>query len=321
MMAQIVLIPQDVATEGKEYLTERGYEIRMGKGYTPGDLVRDIPGCQGVLARTAEYPAEVLEAGTDLRVIARHGVGVDNVDVGRATELGIWVTNAPESLSATVAEHTLGLMISVARNFGRCERALRRGEWEVRTELQGVDLEGKTLGIVGLGRIGRALATKASVGLGMHLLCYDPYVEASGIEGATMVPDIEILFGAADFVSLHLPATPETAGLVDRDLLGRMKPTAYLINAARGSVVVTQDLLDALRQERIAGAALDVLPKEPPEADLPILQHPKVIFTPHLGASTSDAQIKVADIIANQMAAYLIDGVIKNSVNFPDTPA
>ena len=317
MMAQIVLIPQDVATEGKEYLTERGYEIRMGKGYTPGDLVRDIPGCQGVLARTAEYPAEVLEAGTDLRVIARHGVGVDNVDVGRATELGIWVTNAPESLSATVAEHTLGLMISVARNFGRCERALRRGEWEVRTELQGVDLEGKTLGIVGLGRIGRALATKASVGLGMHLLCYDPYVEASGIEGATMVPDIEILFGAADFVSLHLPATPETAGLVDRDLLGRMKPTAYLINAARGSVVVTQDLLDALRQERIAGAALDVYEEEPLPAGCPLFELENVALTPHIASATKECMVRMALHAAMGIHEVLSDRVPRWGVNTP----
>ncbi len=293
-MAYTVLIPEDVAQEGKSYLRDRGYEIRMGSGATPDALTADLASCHAVLARTEGYPARVLEAAPLLRVIGRHGVGVDSIDVPRATELGIFVTNTPEALSATVAEHTLGLMICVARNFGRCERALRGGDWDIRSRVMGVDLEGKTLGIVGMGRIGRMVARKASLGLSMRVVGYDPFVDASALEDVPLVQDLREVFAESDFVTLHMPATADTRGMVGAELLGVMKPSSYLINAARGAVVVTEDLVAALRDERIAGAALDVYEDEPLAADSPLLELENVVLTPHIASATKECMVRMA---------------------------
>lgn len=291
-MAKRVLIPQDVAAEGKVFLRERGYEIKMGSGATVDAIAADVVDCDAILARTAPFPAEVLEAGPELSVVARHGVGVDNVDVKRAEELGIWVTNAPESNAGTVAETVIGLIVAAARSFLPADREMRRGNWGVRSRLTSVDVEGKTLGILGLGRIGRKVARKAAGGLDMRVVGYDPYV--ASIDGVTLLDSVEAVCREADFLTVHVPALPETRGLINSHIFSIMKPAAYFINAARGELVDEAALVEALASHRIAGAALDVYAEEPPAADHPLLSLDNVILLPHSAALTSECLVRMA---------------------------
>ena len=293
-MAYKVLIPQDVAEEGKEYLRKRGYEIKMGSGTTVEILCREVKDCHAVLARTERLTAEVLEAGNKLKVIARHGVGIDNVDVKRAEELGIYVTNTPESNAGTVAEYTLGLILTLAKNFGLYSREFRAGNFGIRNQVLGADLEGKVLGIIGLGRIGRQVARKAHNGLEMKVIGFDPFVSQDQVPEAELTTAAATVFEEADFITLHLPLNEETKGFVDKEKLSMMKPTAYLVNAARGKLVNESDLIDALKERRIAGAALDVFEEEPPEMDSPLFQLDNVVLAPHCASHTRECMVRMA---------------------------
>jgi len=262
---------------------------------------------------------EVLKNAGRLKVIGRAGIGVDNIDVPAATKQGIVVMNAPGGNTITTAEHTISLMLALARNIPQGTASLRQGKWE-KKKLSGIEITGKTLGIIGLGHIGRVVADRAK-GLKMAVIAADPYVS----KDAAKALDVELvtlddLLARSDFITLHVPRLPETAGMIDETAINKMKKGVRIINCSRGEVVNIEDLYQAVLSGHVAGAALDVLPLEPPDPDLPILQHPNVIFTPHLGASTGEAQEKVADMIANQMAAYLLDGIITNAVNFPSLP-
>jgi D-3-phosphoglycerate dehydrogenase len=294
-MAYRVLIPQDVAQPGKDYLRDRGYEIKMGGGITAEAIAADVTDCDAILARTAPFTAKVLEAGKKLKVISRHGVGYDNIDVARATELGIWVTFAPESLANTVAEHVIGCILTLARNFMQLDRETRAGNWGIRDKLQGTDLAGKVLGIVGLGRIGRRVAQKASQGLDMKVVGYDPFLKQEQVaEVATPVKSMDDVFSVADFVSLHIPGGVATRGLVDKKQFALMKKTAFFINASRGDVVVETDLIKALSNGTIAGAAIDVYEKEPPQKDNPLMSMSNVLLTPHNASQTREGMIRMA---------------------------
>jgi D-3-phosphoglycerate dehydrogenase len=294
-MAHLVLIPQDIAEEGKEYLRERGYEIRLGSGTTEQIMKEEVRGCSAILARTAVFSAVVLEAEKGLRVVARHGVGVDNIDIETATRLGIWITNAPESNANSVAEHTLGLIIACARNLVKCNRDFLSGDFEIRNRLIGCDLEGKILGVVGLGRIGSRVCRKAAMGFDMKVLGYDPLIGADGIPaGVERVNDLDDLLKRSDFVSLHLPSTPETKGMFSRREFELMKNTAYLINASRGEIVDEQQLVRALEEGLIAGAGIDVFEQEPPPKDHPLLGLDNATLTPHSAALTREAMIRMA---------------------------
>jgi len=294
-MAYRVLIPQDVAQPGKDFLQEHGYEIKMGSGITADAIARDVADCDAILARTAPYPAAVIEAGKKLRVISRHGVGCDNIDVARAAELGIWVTFAPESNANTVAEHAIGCVMSLARNFIQLDRKTREGQWGVRDTLLGCDLAGKVLGIVGLGKIGRRVAKKAALGLEMKVVGYDPFLKPEQIaEFATPAASLDEVFSAADFVTLHIPGGPANKGAVGKKQFGRMKKSAFFINAARGDVVVEADLIQALRDGTIAGAAIDVYEKEPPQKDNPLMAMSNVLLTPHNASQTRECMIRMA---------------------------
>ncbi|MBZ4646216.1 MAG: D-3-phosphoglycerate dehydrogenase / 2-oxoglutarate reductase [Petroclostridium sp.] len=289
-MAFKVLIPQDITEAGKKYLLERGYEIKMGSGATVDAIKKDVEDCDAILARTAPFPAEVLKAGKKLKVIARHGVGVDNIDVKTAEELGIYVTNAPLSNANSVAEHTIGLIIACARNMVRVDKEFRNGNFEIRNQLKGMDIEGKILGLVGLGRIGTMVAKKAALGLGMKVIGYDPYITQDKVAPEIeLINDWEYIFKNADFVSLHMPATEKTKGIVGKKEFEIMKPTAYLINAARGEVVNEAELIEALKTKKIAGAGLDVFEQEPPAKDNPLFELHNVILTPHNAALTQEA--------------------------------
>jgi len=294
-MAYKVLIPQEVAQAGKDYLRERGYEIKMGSGITVDAIVADVVDCDAILARTAPFPAEVFEAGKKLKVISRHGVGYDNIDVAKATELGIWVTFAPESNANTVAEHAIGCILALARNFIQLDQATRAGDFAIRDKLFGSDLAGKVLGIVGLGKIGRRVALKASHGLDMKVVGYDPFLKPEQMtEFASPAGSIDEVFSTADFVTLHMPGGGFNKGVVGKKQFALMKPTAFFINAARGDVVVEADLIEALRNGTIAGAAIDVYEKEPPQKDNPLLSMGNVLLTPHNASQTRECMIRMA---------------------------
>lgn len=293
-MAYKILIPQDVSEAGKRYLRDRGYEIKMGSGISVQTLQDEVGDCHGILARMARYPAEVLRAGTHLKVIGRHGVGVDNIDVEAATELGIYVTNAPESNAGSVAEHTIGLIIAAARHFVQCDAALRYGNFEIRNQLFGNDIEGKVLGLIGVGRVGRLVARKAARGLSMKVIGYDPFIDPALVPEVEFTESIENVLKNADFVSLHLPVNDTTMGLIDKIRLLKMKPSAYLINVARGGIVRENDLIEILSEKRIAGAALDVFAEEPPSPSNPLLKLDNVTVTPHNAALTRECMDRMA---------------------------
>ena len=292
-MTYKVLIPQDIAVEGKQYLLERGYEIKMGSGITVDAIKQDVADCDAILARTAPFPAEVIKAGKKLKVIGRHGVGVDNIDLQAAEQQGVWVTNAPLSNSNTVAEITIGFIIALARQLTYCQQEFRKGNFEIRNKVKGIDLDGKPLGIAGLGKIGKLVAAKARLGLGMRILAYDPYVsQEQAPEGVEITNSWEELFSHSDFVTLHMPFTGKK--LVGMKEFSLMKPSAYFINVARGELVAEEELIAALEQKKIAGAALDVFEQEPPDRDNPLLSMDNVIVTPHNAALTTECTVRMA---------------------------
>lgn len=316
-----VMIRDSMAPVAKEILEATGQievvvdnDKDRGKPENLAEIVGDL---HGLAVRSGSKITDtVLDRAGNLKVIGRAGVGVDNIDVVAATHRGVVVMNAPGGNTVTTAEHAVSMMLALARNIPQATASLRQGRWE-KKQLSGVEISGKTLGIVGLGHVGRVVADRGR-GLKMKLIAADPYVSKEAAAGLDVeLVSLEELLGRADFVTLHVPRLKETMNLINADTIGQMKPGARLINCSRGEVVDLGALYDALENGRLAGAALDVFPAEPPEADLPILSHPKVILTPHLGASTGEAQSKVAEMIAHQIAAYLIDGVITNAVNFP----
>lgn len=283
----------------------------------PARLAEIIGEFDGLAVRSGtRVTKEVLEQAGRLKVIGRAGIGVDNIDLPEATRKGIVVMNAPGGNAVTTAEHTISMMMSLARNIPQATASLREGKWE-KKKLMGMELAGKTLGVVGLGQIGRIVADRAQ-GLKMKVIASDPYVsaEAAAAIDVKMVP-FEDLLSKSDVITLHVPRLDETKNMINAKTLSKMKPNVRIINCSRGEVVHLEDLYEALENNTVAGAALDVFPQEPPDASLQILKHPKVILSPHLGASTGEAQVYVAQMIAEQINAYLIDGVITNAVNFP----
>ena len=272
-------------------------------------------GASALIIRSATRVTEaVLEAGSELVVVGRAGIGLDNVDVAAATRLGVMVVNAPQSNVLSAAEHTIALLLAQARNVTNADADLRAGEWN-RSRWEGVELHGKTLGIVGLGRVG-VLVAQRLLAFGMHLVAYDPYVseERARQLGVRLVPELEELVRQADFLTIHLPKTPETIGLVGAELLAHAKPTLRIVNTARGGIIDEVALADALRAGRIAGAALDVFEQEP-TTESPLFELERVVVTPHLGASTAEAQDKAGQTIAEQVVLALRGEFVPYAVN------
>ncbi len=319
-----VMVRDNMSPIAKEILEATGkLEVVVDNDKATSDpktLSKIIGEFHGLAIRSGtRITEEVLKNAGQLQVIGRAGIGVDNIDVPAATKQGIVVMNAPGGNTITTAEHTISLMLALARNIPQGTASLRQGKWEKKA-LSGIEITGKTLGIVGLGHIGRVVADRAK-GLKMVVIAADPYVS----KDAAKTLDVELvslddLFARSDFITLHVPRLQETVGMINKATMNKMKQGVRIINCSRGEVVQIDDLYQAILSGHVAGAALDVLPQEPPAPDLPILQHPNVIFTPHLGASTGEAQEKVADMIATQIAAYLLDGIITNAVNFPSLP-
>ena len=311
-----VLIPEKLADPGIELLRQ-DFEVDVRLGLTPDELLETIGDYDGLIIRSAtQVSAEVIDHADNLKAIGRAGIGVDNIDIGAATKHGVIVANAPESNTVAAAEHTLGLMLASARRIPAADSSLRNGEWK-RSAFRGVEVSGKTLGLIGLGHVG-AIVARGALGMGMRVLAYDPYVSEDRMRQVNVEPaeTTDEVFEGADFVSLHVPRTPQTMGLVNEDSLAKMKPTAFLINVARGGIVDETDLYNALKEGTIAGAALDVFAEEP-TTQSPIFTLPNVVVTPHLGASTAEAQDRAGITAAEQVATALRGAVPIHAINAP----
>jgi len=299
-----VLVSDPIAEEGIKRLRAAGIEVEVKTGLPPEELREIISEYDGLIVRSAtKVTREVIEAGENLKAIGRAGIGLDNIDTEAAKERGIKVLNTPGATTISVAELTLGHMLALARHIPQGTASLKAGKWE-KKRLIGTELYGKTLGIIGLGRIGREVAKRASA-FGMDLVAYDPYVREGDVRnlGLKLLP-LEDLLQHSDYITIHVPLTPETRHMLGKREFELMKPGVRLINCSRGGVVDEQALYEALVSGKVAGAALDVFEEEPPE-DNPLLKLDNVIATPHLGASAEEGQLRAGIEVAEKMIAAL----------------
>ncbi|NPV53874.1 MAG: phosphoglycerate dehydrogenase [Firmicutes bacterium] len=315
-----VLVCDPIAEQGIERLRqESDIEVTVATGLPREELIACVPAYDALIVRSeTKVTREVLEAGTNLKAVGRAGVGVDNIDIDAATKRGVVVLNAPEGNTIAAVEHTIAMLMSLARNIPQAHASLKAGKWN-RKAFMGVQVDGKTLGVIGLGRIGSEVARRMHA-LGMHALGFDPFVAPErctelGIE----IVDLPRLFSSADFITVHVPMTKETRHMIGAKEFAQMKDGVRVINCARGGVIDEQALYDAVKSGKVAGAALDVFEQEPLE-ESPLLELDQVIVTPHLGASTEEAQINVAMHIAEEIIKVLKGDFFKNAVNVPSVP-
>lgn len=284
-----VLIPQEITEIGKKYLLDKGYEIKIGTASDEETIIKEVADCDAILIRTAKITRRIMEAGKNLKVIARHGVGVDAIDLESATELRIQVTNGPLSNSESVAEHTVAFLLACGHHLTEMDKNVRSGNWEARDEVKLTEVNNKVLGLIGLGRIGLSVAKKASLGLGMKVIGYSRHAKQEEMPDYIMLVDtIEEIFNKSDFVSLHIPATNETKNSIGMKYFKLMKPSSFLINCARGEIINESDLYEALTNNVFKGAALDVMASEPPDKKNPLLKLDNIIFSPHFGAHSNE---------------------------------
>jgi D-3-phosphoglycerate dehydrogenase len=315
-----VLVAEKIGDSGVALL-EQHFDVEIGVDWTPDELVTRIADYDGILIRSAtKLDSTLIDNATRLKAIGRAGVGIDNVDVATATKRGIVVANAPQSNVITAAEHTMALLLALARNVPQAHASLIGGAWE-RAKFSGIELYEKTLGILGFGRIGQLVAQRAR-GFGMRVIAFDPFVAAEryrelGVEKADSSDDV---YAAADFITLHLPKTPETEGWLDAEALAKCKDGVRILNVARGPLIVEEDLKAAIDSGKVGGAALDVFVSEP-VTEHPLFGYPNVIVTPHLGASTAEATDRAGYQAAEQVVAALTGGVVTSAVNVPAIPA
>ena len=315
-MSHRILIADPLAEAGLEILADSGAELHLLTAEERPRLGELLDGYDALVVRSAtKVGADLLAAGRTLKVVARAGIGVDNVDVAAATERGVLVVNAPTANLISATEHTFGLMLALARNIPAAAASVRAGEWE-RKRFQGHELQGKTLGVVGLGRIGQAVAARARA-FEMRVVAHDPYLDGSVARRLDIeLRDLPELMAEADVVTLHLPLSDGTRNLIDEAAIRAMKRGALLVNCARGGIVDEEALLAALEEGRLAGAALDVFAREPP-AGLELAAHPRVVSTPHIGAQTREAQERVATQTARMLLAALDGSLEVTAVNLP----
>jgi D-3-phosphoglycerate dehydrogenase / 2-oxoglutarate reductase len=320
-MSAKVLVSDKLSDAGLQILkAAQGIVVDYKPGLSEDELAAAIGEYDGLVIRSgSKVTAKVIAKADNLRVIGRAGIGVDNVDVPAASRKGIVVMNTPTGNAVTTAEHALSLLLSLARKIPQATASMRSGKWE-KTKFEGKEIAGKTLGIVGMGNIGRIVADRAQ-GLKLKVIAFDPVLNAEkaaslGIE----LVSIEQLITRSDLVTIHAPLTPETKDLFNKDAFAKMKKGVLLVNAARGGIVNELDLAEAIKEGKIAGAALDVFEQEPVNPDHPLLKLDNVICTPHLGASTAEAQERVALEIAEQVVDYLTKSAVRNAVNVPSLP-
>ncbi|MGI8821081.1 MAG: phosphoglycerate dehydrogenase [Chthoniobacterales bacterium] len=318
-----VLVADPISARGIDELSsDDALEVTTRLGLKEAELIEAIEPFDAVVVRSeTKITAAVIAAAPRLRVIGRAGVGVDNVDVDAATRRGVIVMNAPGGNTVSTAEHAFSLLLCAARKLPQADAMVRSGQWS-RKEFQGVELHNKTLGIIGMGRIGSELSRRA-IAFGMRVLAFDPYLSATRARAlqVELVDDLADLLSAAHFITLHTPLTPETHHLLDASRIAQTKRGVRIINCARGGLIDELALAEALRSGQVAAAALDVFETEPLPADSPLRQLPTLVLTPHLGASTAEAQESVGIEIAQSIRAALLDGTIRNAVNMPNLDA
>ncbi len=315
-----VLISDDLSPRAAEIFRERGIEVDVKIGLKPDELKATIGGYDGLAIRSAtKVTKDVLDAAERLKVIGRAGIGVDNVDVPAATARGVVVMNTPFGNSITTAEHTIAMMMALARQIPAADRSTRAGKWE-KSRFMGVELTGKTLGIIGCGNIGAIVADRAQ-GLKMKVIAYDPFLspERAHDLGVEKV-DLDELLRRSDFITLHTPMTDATRGMIDAAALAKTKPGVRIVNCARGGLIVEKDLRAAIESGHVAGAAIDVFEVEPAKETV-LFGLEQVVVTPHLGASTGEAQENVALQVAEQMSDFLLLGAVTNAINMPSLSA
>jgi D-3-phosphoglycerate dehydrogenase len=315
-----VLISDELSDRAAEIFRERGLEVDVKTGLKPDELKAIVGDYDGLAIRSAtKVTAEIIAAADKLKVIGRAGIGVDNVDIPTATGRGIVVMNTPDGNSITTAEHTIALILSLARQIPAADRSTRAGKWE-KSRFMGSELTGKTLGVIGCGNIGAIVADRAQ-GLRMHVIAYDPFLSPDRARDLDVEKvDLDDLLARADIITLHVPMTDQTRGMIDAKALAKTRPGVRIVNCARGGLVVEEDLKAAIESGHVAGAALDVFAVEPARENV-LFGLDEVVATPHLGASTAEAQEKVALQIAEQMSAYLMTGAITNALNMPSLTA
>ena len=315
-----VLISDSMSPRAEEIFRERGVDVDVITGMTPAELKSCIGGYDGLAVRSAtKASAEILEVADSLKVIGRAGIGVDNIDIPAASAKGIVVMNTPFGNSITTAEHAIAMMFALARDIPQASASTHAGKWE-KSKFMGVELYGKTLGIVGCGNIGSIVADRA-LGVKLKVAAYDPFLSPErALEIGVDKVDLDQLFSRADFISLHTPMTDATKGIINADAIAKMKDGVRIINCARGGLIVEDDLKAALESGKVSGAAVDVFAEEPAKENI-LFGHEKVVATPHLGASTNEAQVNVAIQVAEQMADYLLTGAVLNALNMPSVSA
>jgi len=315
-----VLVADPISERGIAELAEgKLLQVDVQVGQTQEELLKIISQYQGLVVRSqTKVTAALLEAAKQLKVVGRAGVGVDNVDVDAATKRGVIVMNTPGGNTISTAEHAFSLMMSISRNIPQADASVKAGKWD-RKSFEGVELNGKTLAILGMGRIGTEFASRANA-FGMRVLAYDPYLSAARAKSlhVELVERLDEIIPQADYITMHMPLTPETKHMINAKRLSSLKPTCRIINCARGGLIDDNALAQALTDGTIAGAALDVFEVEPPPADYPLLKAPNTVFTPHLGASTEEAQENVGIEIAEVIKAHLLQGTVVNAVNMPN---
>ncbi len=316
-----ILVTDNLHPEGARLLEDAGFDVNVTNGrLTEDELLDCVAEYEGIIVRSGTHITQaVLDRADKLKVVGRAGTGVDNIDIAAASRKGVVVMNTPGGNTVTTAEHAIAMSLSLARQIPQATAALKGGRW-AKKDFLGTEVTGKVMGVLGMGAIGTVVARRA-LGLGMNVMAYDPYLKESEAKRIGVQPaDLETLLAKADVVTIHVPGGRKTKHLIDAGKLSQMKRGALLINCARGGIVDEAALLDALNSGQVGGAALDVFETEPPPADSPLLAHPNVIATPHLGASTTDAQVNVAVAIARQFTDFLNTGVIANAINFPPIP-
>jgi len=316
-----VLVSDKLSEKGIEILKSGGLDVQVKTGMTPEELIKEVESYEGLIIRSGTKVTEkVIQAAKRLKVLGRAGSGLDNVDLIAATKRGVVVMNTPGGNNVTTAEHTITLLLAMARKVPQATASIKEGKWE-KNKFSGVELYNKTIGIIGLGQIG-AYVAKLAQGLMMHVIGNDPFLsqENAAKLGVELV-SLSELYQRSDFITVHVPMTPDTKNLICSETLAQMKDGVRIINCARGGIVNEQDLYDALVNKKVAGAALDVFEKEPVDPKHPLLGLDNVIFTPHLGASTTEAQENVALAVAEQVVDYLQKGLIRNAVNIPSVSA
>lgn len=320
-MKKKILIVQPIHERGMQVFDE-SFDVRVASDPSVATVIKEIKGVEGVVVRMAPFTREIIEAADALKVIGRHGVGVDTIDIQAATEKGIVVVNTPNANATSVAEHTLTAIGALAKRVVTYDHAIREERWELRNSYGAVDLDGKILGLVGIGRIGSMVARRAAAAFNMKAIAFDPYItpEKAREMGVTLCAAMDDIFRQADVVSLHTPLTPETRRFVDAVRLRMMKPTAFLVNFSRGEVIDEKALYDALKTGVIAGAAIDVYDPEPPLKDNPLFELDNIILSPHSAALTGECVIRMAtgaaegvvDVLAGRRPQFVVNPEVLN---------